>query len=1280
MIDPSLELSYFSFLGGTGSDSASSVAVDSHGYVYLGGTTTSARTIPGASSTGLGPDGGPSDYFIAKIDPTKSGPASLVYLTFIGGSGAESGGAIALDSKDDVVIVGTTLSYDYPVTDGSHLTSGTGGTSVNDVAVTEIDPTGATLLYSTLFGGNGNEAAVTPGGVAISSSGEIFVAMDTQSTNLPVAPAVATDINGNVTAGPFQGTYGGGSTDGFLAVFNPAAAAGTSAIVYCTYLGIYGQPTVSGVAVDSEGNAYLAGYTNNPFGSFLATNGFQTTYGGDPYDAFVMKILPSGFGPQDLSYGTFLGGSGSDQALAIAVSTSLPGTVYVTGATQSTNFPVNGQVAPFQPLLSGSSNAFLAVIAQNPETFATSLLYSSYLGGTETDSGQSVFFSAQNKIFVAGSTNSWNFPWSMNLQPFEGTTDAFVAELDPTSPGSASLIYATPLGGILGGSPAAAHANAVAVSSSGNGYIAGDTNSSDFPRASNPGNGFQQICQSCGQSPSLSDAFLVGFAASAASQASVSFNMAAVNFGAPPLGSSAVPQAVAVRNTGTAALTISAIGVSGAANSDFTITDGGNCLTGPVEPGAECGFEIGFSPSMQGTETGILTLTDDGAGSPQALPLTGVGTGGLAATPAAINFGSVPSNPVTPAQMSVQLMNTGAPGSGSLSPTILVQGSSAFNFNPSPGSNSCSSISVGVPCLLYVTFDPTAAGSFTGQLVITYPWPGIGTAQTIVSLSGTSSTGTPAASVQPANLSFPQVGLGAQSPAETITVSNPGSAPLTFAGASISGANSGNFAIASSGGGSCPLSGGTLPTSTSCSLAVTFSSTKPGTFSATLNISDNASGSPQSVALQATAVAIAASLSTNSVAFGTATIGLPTPAVPVTLTNSGSSPLAISAISVTGADHADFTVPNNCPSSLAAAASCLLSVSFNPTQSGARSANIQISDNAPQSPQSIAVSGTAVQAQISVTPPSASFPAQLAGTPSSPQTFTITNTAAAPALLAVSSAVVASSTDFSVVKNGCSAPVSASGTCTISVQFDPSATAPSPSRSGTLVIQSNAPSSPVNVALTGTAEDFELGPATSGGTSLTVSAGTTATFNLDLTSIGGFSGTVALSCSGTSLPGTCAVTPSSITAASNAQTAFQVSIPTSADAKRASIFAFAKFGERPGSPAFIFRWIVLLTLISRAAAVRFVYATQFRRTRSRVPKSHVANFSVTKFRVALATIALCAAIAAGLAACGSGAASDPPDSPPTTTYSITVTAIAGTGSNSATRTLPLTLTVDQMGK
>jgi hypothetical protein len=653
VIDPALSVTYFSFLGGTGSDSAASVAIDSSGYVYICGTTTSPLCF-GETSTTQGNPVGSSVFFVAKIDPTKSGAASLLYLTFVGGSSGQLGGKIAVDGPGNVALVGTTTSYDYPV-----MNSGTPAMSTGDVAVTELeaptktDPTGGEISFSALFGGNGHEGTLSMGSVGFyqpSETGqdeEIFVAIDTTSTNLPVYPPVTTNSDGSTNGGPYQPLYaggqgagqsGGGYTDGFFAVFDPTAAArGNSTIRYCTYLGIYGHATVTGIAVDSKGNANLAGYADNPpgtgNGSVSTTNGFQPTYGGGSADGFVMKILPSGNAAQDLSYGTFLGGSGSDQALAIAVSSGLPGTVYVTGTTQSADFPVTSATA-YQSCLGGASpctttsgetsNAFLAVIAQSPN-FATSLTYSTYLGGAVNDTGQSIYFTAPNEAYVAGTTTSPLFPWLRNLQPFEGTSDAFVAEIDPTATGDAGLKFSTPLGGLVSSASSVAHRNVVEVDANGNVYVAGDTNSSDFPRANNPANGFQQICQSCSESPALSDAFVVGVSLSLnTSPPSVAFNVAALNFGSQPNGSQ---ESGALYNTGDAVLTITSIGVSGANNNDFTVQGTSTCLSAPVAPGGKCTFEIGFSPSTPRTETGLLTFTDNGAGSPQVLALNGSGGG-----------------------------------------------------------------------------------------------------------------------------------------------------------------------------------------------------------------------------------------------------------------------------------------------------------------------------------------------------------------------------------------------------------------------------------------------------------------------------------------------------------------------------------------------------------------------------------------------------------------------------------------------------------------------------
>ncbi len=449
VIDPSISVAYASFLGGSGSDTASSVAVDSTGKIYIGGTTTSPTTFAEPTTAQLGPGigsggAGAAEFFIAKIDPTRTGANSLVYLTFLGGSANQAGGLIAVDSKGDVAVTGTTTSSDFPVfpaTDTSARTSGS-----NDTTVSEIDPTGANLLYSTIFGGNGAESSQGAGGIALDKSGNIFVASDTNSTNLPV------------TAGSYGQTYMSPTTDGFLAVFEPST---TLQVTYCTYLGLDGQIGVGGVAVDATGNAYIAGFTSDPNADFPVTNSLQPTYGGGAFDAFLMKISPSGNGASDLIYATLLGGSGSDQAFAVAVDSATPPNAYVTGTTASTNFPTNGTVAAYRMSLpanatSLTNDAFLSVVAQTA-LGVPSLAYSTYLGGSQADAGQSISVAAPYAVYLAGTANSWDFPWRDNFQPFNGYGDAFVAELDTTSAGAASLLYATPLGGT---SPPGANASA----------------------------------------------------------------------------------------------------------------------------------------------------------------------------------------------------------------------------------------------------------------------------------------------------------------------------------------------------------------------------------------------------------------------------------------------------------------------------------------------------------------------------------------------------------------------------------------------------------------------------------------------------------------------------------------------------------------------------------------------------------------------------------------------------------------------------------------------------
>jgi len=1249
VIDPSLSVAYSTFLGGSGDDSANSIALDSSGKVYLGGTTTSASTFPASSSKEIGPGGGSTDLFVAKFDPSASGGSSLVYLTFIGGSLSQDGAKIAVDAKGDVAIAGITSSPDFPVTDGSKRTAGT-----NDVTITELDPTGGKLLFSTIFGGSGAEATQNQGGIALDSSGNVFIATDTSSADLPVTP------------GAFQSKYGGGTSDGFLAIFAPATK---PTLKYCTYLGLNAQVSVAGVAVDSTGNAYLAGFTSNPGVSFPAINAFQSAYGGGDFDAFLVKIRPSGTGVTDLSYATFLGGENSDQALAIEVGTSLPGTAYVTGTTQSQRFPTNGALAAFQTSLKGNSNAFFAVVSQAPSGM-TSLEYSSYLGGSETDSGLSIAFAAPNAIYLAGETTSADYPALDNFEPFNGDQDAFVTKLDPTSAGAASLIYSTPLGGTASpGATSATQGNAIAADTTGHVYIAGETTAADFPRAGQAGNGFQITCSSCQASPPVGDAFLLEIDENPAPAGSVSFNVAKLNFGNANVGAGAVPQTGAVVNTGNAPLTISAIGITGPNSGDFSFADIGNCTGATLSPKQFCSFEIGFTPLIVGPEEAFVSVTDNVPGSPQVLAAVGVGNGPLfVASPPALNFGTAPAGTTTDSLL-LEIENPG-------NATLHIQNQQLGGPNPVAFSFSTAvpcqtEISAGSQCPVNVVFAPSAAGSFSAEIDFTDDSGNVSGSTQVVTLAGTGITAAPIASIQPVALGFGSAAVGTTSGAQTVTLLNNGSAPLNFTSIAIVGTNAADFGIVP--GGAAPCQTGTpVALGKSCTVAIDFAPQSGGGKNATLAFTDNAGGSPQAVALTGTATAPQVTFAPAGVTFtAPQSVGTTSAAQNVTVTNTGTAALAINhPFQVTGANSGDFMVRDTCPPSLGNTSpsnTCTIQVTFTPTASGTRTATVNVSDNAPGSPQAIPLSGTAVQAAVSILPAPLIFGSQSVGTSSAAAPVTVTNTGATGSNLQITSISLAGTNpgDFTETNNctGNAVNIPAAGTCTIQVAFAPVCASPA-ARSATLTVADNAANSPQSIAISGTAAgQFCMDPPASGATTATIVAGQTATYQLDVISMNAFAGSVAMACTGAPTTTACSVTPSPVPVGANSTSVFQVNVSTMARSTMFSPVRRMQFGPTGKLPFALFAFAglaVAWTLASRGKGTRIDGLVDDRFVRNR--------FAQATALALLFAVALVACGGGGGAGSGGGGSSG---GTPAGTYVLNVTGtVAG-----ASQTIRLTLVV-----
>jgi len=391
-------LVYSTYLGGSGNDRGFGIAVDGGGNAYVAGGTNSTN-FPTASPFQAARGGG-FDAFVTKLNPTGS---ALVYSTYLGGSGGTSQGVgIAVDSSGNAYVTGNTNSANFPT--ASSFQAALSGP--RDAFVTKFNPAGSALVYSTYLGGSGDDDG---GGIAVDSSGNAYVTGNTNSANFP-------------TASPFQAAPGGGF-DAFVSKLNPTG----SALVYSTYLGGNGGDFGSGIAVDSSGNAYVAGATAST--NFPTASPFQAALGGG-FDAFVTKLNAAG---SALVFSTYLGGSAGDGGSAIALDVDI---VYVTGDTASTNFPTANAI---QAAFGGGTDGFVAKLDIPDLVFAT------YLGGSGDDSGASIAVDSGGNAYVTGETASTDFP---TMSPFQaafggGTQDAFVTKI-----GAAGVCPGAP-GGII---------------------------------------------------------------------------------------------------------------------------------------------------------------------------------------------------------------------------------------------------------------------------------------------------------------------------------------------------------------------------------------------------------------------------------------------------------------------------------------------------------------------------------------------------------------------------------------------------------------------------------------------------------------------------------------------------------------------------------------------------------------------------------------------------------------------------------------------------------------
>jgi uncharacterized repeat protein (TIGR01451 family) len=457
VIDP-VVLAYSTYLGGSGADAGRGIAVDGSGNAYVTGSTNSTD-FPILNQYQTYQAGWHA--FVTKIDTTKSGNASLVYSTYLGGSGGDAGYGIAVDGSGNAYVTGGTNSADFPTLNQYQTYQGSG-----DVFVTKIDTTKsgpASLVYSTYLGGSGADKGY---GIAVDGSGNAYVTGMTNSADFPTLNQYQSALTGS------SSIYG---TCVFVTKIDTTKS-GPASLVYSTYLGGNRYQVVGGIAVDGSGNAYVTGETNSA--DFPILNQYQT-FQGDWYapmpgfstDAFVTKIDTTKSGPASLVYSTYLGGRNNDAGNGIAVDGS--GNAYVTGMTNNMDrdFPLLNQYQSDPGWSPNSGTSAFVTKIDTTKSGPASLVYSTYLGGGFHDAGNAIAVDGSGNAYVTGWTYSENFPI---LNPYQTSGGAFVTKIDTTKSGNASLVYSTRLGGTYtqGG---------IAVDGSGNAYVTGSTRSTDFP-------------------------------------------------------------------------------------------------------------------------------------------------------------------------------------------------------------------------------------------------------------------------------------------------------------------------------------------------------------------------------------------------------------------------------------------------------------------------------------------------------------------------------------------------------------------------------------------------------------------------------------------------------------------------------------------------------------------------------------------------------------------------------------------------------------------------------
>jgi hypothetical protein len=1020
-----------SYLGGTSADSGYGIAVDANQNVIAVGQTCS-DDFPAYSAFETKVE--PCVAFITKLDnglhiatptpgkyrqiamaatPTPNPPGGTYYFSeFFGGQPVAPAhtndwtpstyffpGSIIQDSNIpvpniEITFAGGISGVFQPAWQTTALTS----TVDNGITWVNLGPV---ALVPTHF----TEAY----GVALDPLGDVFVAGGTTTPN--IASSVW----------PFERvSYAG--TGAWVIKVNGQSAGYPGAWVYG--LPLEGTPTDTSatidtsraIAVDNSGRAYITGTAT---GTLLGTShsSYKSTVTGGE-DAFLVRMNTAG---SAIEYATYLGGSGNDQGLGVAVDGS--GAAYVTGSTQSPDFPTINPLTfpdgtPLQTV-SGGQDAFLTKFT----TDGSALIFSAYLGGSDLD--------LSNSIAVATDPTNTN---SINMFVAGNTYSTDLNELNPAAYTAPQPQYGT--NGTNG---------------NGDAFMAMVAGSSLATSTVTPGT--------------------LNFAAQDVNTSSI-----------PPTNTNCLtPGSGCIQYTntnGTSTITISSIIFSNGEFAQFPMSGSNpaNCSTGVIPPNTACDLWVVFTPAGQGNRSGTVSITDDASSKPHVVDLSGQGTVPQdALTASSLDFPSQGVNTTSPLPLSVGLQNTGN-GTLYISGGISISGTNAGDFNIV--TDTCGpQLLAGASCSISVSFTPGGAGKRTASLVIS------DNASPYTHSVGLSGVGVLVAStVAPTSLVYPQQGLNVASVPQTaclpggiagdcyVTVTNTDPAQTLVVGTPVT---TGDFQVSNNG---CtqpvpPVAGAVI---SSCTIQVAFYPTVPGTRVGTLLVSSNGTTTPVSIALSGTAGATATlcagpcTTPPSAATFTGTNVGATSAAQVVTLSNLSPFAFNVQSVVISGPAAGDFSQTSNCGTSVQKSpATCSINLSFKPTATGNRDATVTVTSDAAASPQSVSILGVGTAPLVTLAPPTnLIFPSQPLNSPSGPSFITLTNTGTGPLNIPAGGITITGTAagDFSQTNN-CGTQVAANGGfCTINVVFTP--TAPY-SRSASLNIADDAIPNPQIISLLG---------------------------------------------------------------------------------------------------------------------------------------------------------------------------------------------------------------------